>query len=95
MGKQQMKITVSKRVAKYLYDSPLGTSGCVEALVEDVLENASMGVERKTKKELTNVTKRLDTVIQKIELKHEDVDTSELKGVYDRYDQIIKLLWEK
>ncbi|MBQ8799670.1 MAG: hypothetical protein IJZ55_08910 [Lachnospiraceae bacterium] len=95
MGKQQMKITVSKQVAKYLYDSPLGTSGCVEALVEDVLENAYMGVDRRTKKELTNITKRLDTAIQKIELKHADIDTTELRGVCGRYDDVIKLLWEK
>lgn len=95
MVKKQMKITVSNETARYLYGSLLGTSGCVEALVEEALENASMGVDRKTKKELTNIAKRFDTAIQKIELKHPEVDTTELRGVYDSYDDVIELFWEK
>ncbi len=95
MGKRQIKITVSDQTARYLYGSVLGTSGCVEALVEEALENSSKGVDRKTKKELTNTTKILDTVIQKIKLRHPEVDTTELRGVYERYGDVIELLWEK
>lgn len=95
MGKRQIKITVSDQTASYLYSSLLGTSGCVEALVEEALENTSKGVDRKIKKELTNTTKRLDTAIQKVKLRHPEVDTTELRGVYDIYGHIIELLWEK
>ena len=95
MAKRQIKITVNDQTARYLYGSLLGTSGCVEALVEEALANESMGVDRRTKKELTNTTKSLDTAIQKIELRHPEVDTTELRGVYDSYADVIELLWEK
>lgn len=95
MARRQIKITVSDSTARYLYGSLLGTSGCIEALVEEALENASTRIDRKTKKELTNITKRLDTAIQKIKLRHPDVDTTELRGVYDSYDDVIELLWKK
>lgn len=95
MGKKQIKITVEESTASYLYGSLLGPSACVEELVQDALENATMGIEKKTKKELTNITRRFDTVIQKIELTYSDFNTSELKGVYNRYDKIIESLWER
>lgn len=95
MGKNQMKITVNDETKNYLCGSLLGTSGCVEALVYDALHNVKMGVERKTKKELTNLTKKLDTEIQKIALKYPETDISGLKGVFIEYDKIIEYLWEK
>lgn len=95
MSKRQIKITVNSDTANYLRGSLLGASGCVEELVYDVLHNESMGVERKTIKELTNATKKMDTEIQKIELIYPEVDVSGLKGVYRRYDKIIEFLWER
>lgn len=95
MSKKSIKITVNDATANYLRSSLLGASGCVEELVQDALHNANMGVERTTKKELTNITKKLDTEIQKIELKYPEVDISGLKGVYSRYDKIIEHLWER
>ena len=95
MNKQQLKITVNDVTVNYLRNSLLGTSACVEELVRDALDNATIGIDRRTKKELTNMTKKLDTEIQKIELQYPEVDLSGLKGVYKGYDKIIERLWEK
>ena len=95
MGKEQVKLTLHSDTIRYLRKSLLGPSACVEELVQDALTNAGMGVERRTKKELTNITKKFDTEIQKIELKYSMVDTSGLRGVYRDYDKIIEYLWEK
>ena len=51
MNKQQIKITVNDITANYLRNSLLGTSACVEELVRDALDNATMGIDRRTKKD--------------------------------------------
>jgi len=95
MSKIQIKITVNNETANYLRGSLLGASACVEELVYNAKNNDVMGVERKTKKELTNITKKLDMEIQKIGLKYPEIEISGLERVCSEYDKIIEHLWEK
>ena len=92
--KRQVKLTVTEEVYKMLCNGKRGEatiSEYVSRLVEDDY-NEPYGTDEQTKKELFMQSKRLDTVIQGMKIRHPEVNVAELMEVQENYDRINECL---